>query len=558
MPSLDGIVRAAKTYINTSTNSVTISHVSDVVSTQVSPIQETLEKPPATLAPRKSLKLSIPVVESFEDVKTLQKVNTSGLGVMTLPFNSMVDDLAHSAASTQNLLQKWFSTAALYLSATVGFLVNRVSFKLYAAAVETVEYFETLPGKSKSALDFAKELSHILSVKDLRELWFIDVKINIREIIKKIESTLIRSVSLLKRFYLGIFVVLTLVFLALGGVGGAKTQNQSFLKKVVDNSSYTYQSVVTTGSNTAEALLSKNVKNIGSRVQQNLVASHTVTEKQNIKLVSALYGVSEQTIRFNNGIADGAEPTLDQVLFIPATDAYVFVAESDMTKADISRVYKVTEADINDLNPQLANEESVSKGKIAFLPISNFSDIRQLKDAETERVAAETSAKNAAAARSTYVASQARAATLAATSYKVEFSTPSNLSFDGGFIWPTDSNDVSCGFYCYGGHAAIDIQDGSGLHLPPIYASAAGVVESIEYGWGGGYGNNLWINHGNGWKTHYAHLNNITVSAGQSVGKGEQIGRMGNTGRVYGGTGIHLHFEIKKDGSLLNPLTMLP
>jgi murein DD-endopeptidase MepM/ murein hydrolase activator NlpD len=554
MPSLDGIRRVAKAnIINTNTTSVVVSHRSEAVSQTTVATPDLLEKPPATSAPRKSLKLSIPVVESFEERRAVQRVNTSGLGTMALPFNSMVDDLAQTAVSTQSLLQKWFSTAALYLSATVGFIVNKASFKLYAAAVETVSYFETLPKKTRNTIDYTKELINILSVKDLRELWFIDVKINIREVIKKIQASIVQSVSLFKQFYLGIFVVTTLVFLTLGGIG-AKTQTQSFLKKVVDNSSYTYQSVINTSSNTAEGLLAKNVKNIGSKVQQNLIASHTVTEKQNVKLISALYGVSEQTVRFNNGIADGAEPTVGQVLFIPATDAYVLVAADDMTKADISRIYKVTEADINDLNPELASQEAVSKGKFAFLPITNFSDIQQLRDAENQRVAAETAAQNAYAVRS----SQARAATLAATAYKVEFNVSSSLVFDGGFSWPTVSHDISCGFYCYGGHAAIDIQDGSGLHHPEITASAAGVVESVEYGWGGGYGNNVWINHGGGWKTHYAHLNNVDVQAGQSLSKGQKIGNMGNTGNVYGGTGIHLHFEIKKDGSLLNPLSMLP
>jgi len=65
----------------------------------------------------------------------------------------------------------------------------------------------------------------------------------------------------------------------------------------------------------------------------------------------------------------------------------------------------------------------------------------------------------------------------------------------------------------------------------------------------------LLINHGNGFETLYAHFSDYYVDAGQSVKKGELIGRVGTTGRT---TGPHLHFEIKKDGSSHNPFGYLP
>jgi len=56
------------------------------------------------------------------------------------------------------------------------------------------------------------------------------------------------------------------------------------------------------------------------------------------------------------------------------------------------------------------------------------------------------------------------------------------------------------------------------------------------------------IDHGNGLETLYAHMDHLTVTEGQWVESGQVIGQMGNTGRVYGATGIHLHWEVIKNG----------
>ncbi len=69
-----------------------------------------------------------------------------------------------------------------------------------------------------------------------------------------------------------------------------------------------------------------------------------------------------------------------------------------------------------------------------------------------------------------------------------------------------------------------------------------------------GYGNVVILDHKNGYKTLYGHLSSFTVSQGEIVEKGDQIGVMGNTGRS---TGTHLHFEIIKNGTSENPLSYL-
>lgn len=95
-------------------------------------------------------------------------------------------------------------------------------------------------------------------------------------------------------------------------------------------------------------------------------------------------------------------------------------------------------------------------------------------------------------------------------------------------------------------HKGMDIAQPSNRS---ILAADNGTV--VSAGWdSGGYGNKIVISHNNGMKTVYAHLASISVSPGQTVEKGSKIGVMGSTGNS---TGIHLHFELYKNGSLQNP-----
>ena len=118
----------------------------------------------------------------------------------------------------------------------------------------------------------------------------------------------------------------------------------------------------------------------------------------------------------------------------------------------------------------------------------------------------------------------------------------------GTFVWPA-SGSITQYFAWY--HKGIDIANRS---TPDILAADAGKI--IVAGWpdGYGYGNRVIIDHGNGYRTLYGHLSRIYVISGQTVSRGSVIGKMGSTGRS---TGIHLHFEVIKEGVYLNPLSVL-
>jgi murein DD-endopeptidase MepM/ murein hydrolase activator NlpD len=120
---------------------------------------------------------------------------------------------------------------------------------------------------------------------------------------------------------------------------------------------------------------------------------------------------------------------------------------------------------------------------------------------------------------------------------------------EGTFAWPTAGGYISSTMgYRWGKmHKGIDIARPSN---PTIKAADNGVV--VSAGWdNGGYGNKIVIDHQNGYQTVYAHLSSIGVKAGQTVEKGTAIGVMGATGDA---TGVHLHFEVYKNGALQDPL----
>lgn len=121
----------------------------------------------------------------------------------------------------------------------------------------------------------------------------------------------------------------------------------------------------------------------------------------------------------------------------------------------------------------------------------------------------------------------------------------------GTYSWPADGGYISSKQGQRWGklHKGIDIARPA---TRTIMAADHGIIETA--GNSGGYGNKITINHNNGYKTVYAHLDSIDVIAGQKIEKGMKIGMMGSTGHS---TGVHLHFEIYKNGSLVNPLNYI-
>jgi murein DD-endopeptidase MepM/ murein hydrolase activator NlpD len=148
------------------------------------------------------------------------------------------------------------------------------------------------------------------------------------------------------------------------------------------------------------------------------------------------------------------------------------------------------------------------------------------------------------------LAAQSAALAAAIRDAQANASTGSGIPSAAGFIWPVNGPVVS-GYGMRWGrmHEGIDIAAGTGT---PIWAAADGTV--IHAGWLGGYGNLVVLDHGNGLATAYAHASAILVGVGQQVAQGETVSLVGSTGNS---SGPHLHFEVRVNGSAVDPLLYL-
>ncbi len=145
---------------------------------------------------------------------------------------------------------------------------------------------------------------------------------------------------------------------------------------------------------------------------------------------------------------------------------------------------------------------------------------------------------------------QAASAALTARIRAAQGQTTSTTPSSAGLIWPVSGPVTSPFGWRWGRmHDGIDIGVPSGT---PIHAAASGTV--LYCGWESGYGNLTVLDHGGNLATAYGHQSSIAVSCGQHVGQGDVIGYVGSTGHS---TGPHLHFEVRVNGSPVDPMGYL-
>lgn len=251
-------------------------------------------------------------------------------------------------------------------------------------------------------------------------------------------------------------------------------------------------------------------------------AIHVVESGETLSLIAEVYGLETTTLVWENGISKNATLKVGQKLVIPPVNGVSHQVKSGQTVAKIAGIYDIEANDI--LKQNGITDGKLRVGQEIFVPGGE-------QIAPPVVITTPTSASRSIATQ-----------TSSATRVALDSSTAAPTA--GKFLIVPTRGAITQGYYSW--HRAIDLADRS---KPPIWAAAAGTVTKASSGtWGGGYGNYVIIDHGNGVQTLYAHMDYLTVSNGQYVSQGEVIGRMGNTGRVYGVTGIHLHFEVRDHG----------
>ncbi len=275
------------------------------------------------------------------------------------------------------------------------------------------------------------------------------------------------------------------------------------------------QSATSVSASTQEAQIQTNF----SEDVRGEVVDYQVQKGDTVSSIAQKFGISAETIRWQNNLsAKGTIKEGQTLQILPITGVAHTVKKGD-TVYSIAKKY--------DIDPQ----------GIVNYPFNSFSNDETFQLAIGQVVIVPDGVKPAEILT-------------APSPMRIRQLTPDagTIAGLGIFVWPA-SGTISQRFVWY--HKGLDIANKA---APDVLAADSGRV--LIAGWPDayGYGNRVIIDHGNGYRTLYAHLSRIYVVPGQGVSRGSSIGKMGSTGRS---TGTHLHFEVISNGGNINPLGVL-
>ncbi len=259
------------------------------------------------------------------------------------------------------------------------------------------------------------------------------------------------------------------------------------------------------------------------------IETYVVAEGDTISTIAARFGISTNTILWANNLSVRSVLKLGQSLTILPASGVMHTVKSGDTLLKIATTYNSDATNILNAN-KLANSSAIAVGQKLLIPGGTPPTPAPIK-------------------RPTSVAS------IFAPAPK---KTGTAVSGSSRMIWPSDGHTIIRGLSWF--HTGVDIDcngHADGTSTDDNYAAADGIVTFAGprfTGPGGGYGNLVIIDHGNGLSTRYGHNHAIYVKAGQQVTAGTPIGRCGSTGNS---TGTHLHFEVigsKSSRDYRNPL----
>jgi len=270
---------------------------------------------------------------------------------------------------------------------------------------------------------------------------------------------------------------------------------------------------------------------------KDLLRIHKIVDGDSIPAIAERYNISMMTVWWANDLSSH-NLLVGKTLTIPPVDGLVVTVEEGDTLAGLASEHDVEAERVHEVNG--LEDPVLVAGQTLILPGAAGDPIPEPTPPPTPPPAA--------------VRAPTPVAAPGVTRVKPVPEAPATYA-GGAMVWPVVGGNqfVSRGYA--GGHQGLDVAADHGAR---VVAAAGGTV--IFAGWksnGGGY--QVWMAHGSGVFTTYNHLSAISVGNGQSVGGGQQVGRIGASGNS---TGPHLHFEvwhgpIWSGGSRVNPLAHL-
>ena len=264
-----------------------------------------------------------------------------------------------------------------------------------------------------------------------------------------------------------------------------------------------------------------------------LLTTYKVRPGESLTGIANRFGVSMLTVMWANNLKTAAAIHTGQVLTIPPVNGVVLSVHEGDTLASIASAYSIPDDKIYQMND--LEDTALVVGQTLILPgaVEASPVAPQVIGKPTPRISKPISS---------------------AVSSGPVVRPPAHYS-GGKFAWPVVGGNNFISQYFHAGHYAIDIAADYGTK---VVAAGDGIVTFA--GWknnGGGY--QVWIAHGDNLYTTYNHMSAITVGTGQTVTRGQQVGRVGQSGNA---TGPHCHFEVWRGpvwdgGTRVNPLLYL-
>lgn len=246
--------------------------------------------------------------------------------------------------------------------------------------------------------------------------------------------------------------------------------------------------------------------------KSNRINEYIIQPGDTLSFIASDYGVSMESILWANKLSSPDSVKPGQALRIPPVSGVIHMIQEGDTVSKIAQKYKANDSKIVAFN-NIGDNDTLAPGTDLIIPDGIISIVRPAATIARGSVkAAYLSSITNVAQRFTYLPDLG------------EYFKVPTTGFDWGIVH---------------GRNGVDVANSCGT---PILASADGTVTTaVGSGYNGGYGKYIKIVHENQTETLYAHLSKVTVTPGETVAKGRQIGLMGTTGRS---TGCHLHFEV--------------